>query len=299
MIQPLNPHIVTPLSTPSSISAAGACATETALTLDAGPAASRPHQQPGRPRVRTGTLVSVVLPVFNESDLIRATFDAVLAFSREHPEYRFIFVDDGSSDSTPAILRSLIDSAPDCGIDLHAYTQNRGKGHAVKAGVSIATGACVLFTDGDLAYSLDHLPKLVQSLETSDVVIGSRSLVQREQRNTTALRRLMGWTFNRCVRIALGLPFSDTQAGLKGFRIDAARRIFALEHLGGFAFDVELVYIAKRLGMSISQIPAHVSEAHSYKVSKVNMLRDPLRMLSAVADVRISDWKGRYTSRPS
>lgn len=247
---------------------------------------------------RSTTLGTVVLPVYNESGLIERTFAAVLAFSLEHPAYRFIFVDDGSTDSTPLLLSKLIDRSGTRAIELIASTPNRGKGHAVKLGINAASGAFVLFTDADLAYSLDHLPRLVRELETADVVIGNRNLVLHAERNSTLRRRLMGWVFNRCARFVLGLHFTDTQAGLKGFRLDAARQIFALEHLGGFAFDVELVYIARRLGFRIAEIPASVSEDHSYKVSKVHLLRDPLRMFGALIDVRLSAWRGRYSQPP-
>ena len=241
--------------------------------------------------------VSVILPVYNESGLIGHTFAAVAEFAGAHPEYEFLFVDDGSADETPRTLRDRIARAREsgvCNVQLVAYRPNQGKGHAVKVGVEHARGGFVLFTDGDLAYSLDHLPRLVARLESKDVVIGSRALVHRSERNTTVLRRITGWTFNRMARVILGLPHKDTQAGLKGFRADAARKIFSMEHLGGFAFDVELVYIARRLKMSVGEIPAYVSEEHSYKISKVNLVRDSVRMFWALIDIRQSAWRGRY-----
>jgi glycosyltransferase involved in cell wall biosynthesis len=245
------------------------------------------------------TKVQVILPFFNEAGLIRHTFEEVEKFGLEHPEYAFLFVDDGSSDATADTLRTLISESdiPEHRLNLISYKPNRGKGQAVKAGVEGATADMVLFTDGDLAYSMDHLPKLAAALEQADVVIGSRSLVHKSERNTTTMRRLMGWTFNKCARVILGLPYKDTQAGLKGLRLAAAREIFARQHLGGFAFDVELVYLAKRLKYRIGEIPAYVSEAHSYKVSKVNLIKDPLRMFGALVDVRMNAILGRYGRR--
>jgi glycosyltransferase involved in cell wall biosynthesis len=250
----------------------------------------------GRAPQPVRTRVQVVLPFYNEAGLIRATFEEVERFGLEHPEYAFLFVDDGSSDSTADTLRHLIAESdiPESRLRLISYKPNRGKGQAVKAGIEGATADFVLFTDGDLAYSMDHLPKLALALEAADVVIGSRALVHRSERNTTAMRRIMGWTFNKCARVILGLPFQDTQAGLKGFRLEAAREIFARQHLGGFAFDVELVYLAKRLGYSIAEVPAYVSESHSYKVSKVNLFKDPMRMFWALVDVRMNAIAGKY-----
>lgn len=245
--------------------------------------------------VRLGVRTNVILPVYSESGLIDSTFRAVEAFAKEHPEYTFTFVDDGSPDRTAKMIRALIATSASAGqIALHAYTPNRGKGAAVKAGIDLAQTPLVIFTDGDLAYSLDHLPKMVEALERHDVVIGSRGLVARSERNTTLLRRVMGWTFNKCARVILGLGYSDTQAGLKGFRTPAAKAIFARQRLGGFAFDVELVFLARRLGYSVGEIPAHVSEQHSYKVSKVHMLKDPIRMFGALLKVRLNAMLGRY-----
>lgn len=266
---------------------------------EAGGQASHDASGPTESGKAVHTRVSVVLPVYNESGLIAKTYAAVAEYARQHPDYEFVFVDDGSSDGTAAMLRGVLerDYMINPNIFLITYSPNRGKGQAVKTGIEATRGDMVLFTDGDLAYSLDHLPALVKELERADVVIGNRNLVHKSERNTTLQRRVMGWTFNRCARLILGMGYSDTQAGLKGFRREAAQRVFALEHLGGFAFDVELVYIAKRLGYTIAEIPAYVSEEHSYKVSKVNLWRDPMRMFGALVDVRVSAWKGRYGAR--
>jgi glycosyltransferase involved in cell wall biosynthesis len=247
-----------------------------------------------------GAPIRVVLPVFNEAGLIRGTFKQVEAFAARNPDYAFLFVDDGSSDATPALLVELIAGARTRGvrgIDLLARPRNAGKGAVIKAGFerAVADGAAfVLFTDGDLAYPLDHLPPLIDALSHADVAIGSRGLVARDERNTTPLRKLMGWCFNRCARVVLGLPYRDTQAGLKGFRAAAASDIFARQRLGGFAFDVELVFLARRLGYRVAEIPARVSEEHSYKRSKVRLLRDPARMFLALIDVRLNALCGRY-----
>ncbi len=246
------------------------------------------------------TKVQVVLPFYNEAGLIRTTFEEVEKFGMEHPEYAFLFVDDGSRDETAATLRTLISESdiPESRLGLISYTPNRGKGQAVKAGIEGATAEFVLFTDGDLAYSMDHLPKLANALEAgAHMAIGSRSLIQKSEQNTTPMRKLMGWTFNKCARVILGLKHKDTQAGLKGFRLEAARSIFSRQRLGGFAFDVELCYLARRLGYTVAEIPAYVSEAHSYKVSKVNLVKDPIRMFSALLDVRINAMLGRYGKR--
>ena len=259
-----------------------------------------------------GVRVRVILPVYNESRLIGHTLDAVLAFVDQNPGFGFLFVDDGSSDDTAKIIRERLAGRKDDRVALLSYAPNRGKGRAVHAGVerclevfSIAgldekgpgagsDGGLVCFTDGDLAYPLDHLTELAAALEKHDVVIGSRSLVHKDEKNTSIPRRIMGGTFNILARALIGVPHKDTQAGLKGFRARAAREIFRRQSLDGFAFDVEIVFLARRLGFSVGEIPARVSEEHSYKVSKVDLLRDPLRMFRALLDVRTAAARGRY-----
>jgi dolichyl-phosphate beta-glucosyltransferase len=241
------------------------------------------------------TTVCVILPVYNEHRLIRQTVAAVKAFAAASPDYSFLFVDDGSSDDTVALIQEALRSDnADGRVSLLSYARNRGKGYAIRAGVAMADAEMVCFTDGDLAYSLDHLPELALALRTHDVVIGSRGLVHRDDKNTSLPRRVLGWMFNKLARVILNLPHRDTQAGLKGFRADAARRIFARQRLLGFAFDVELVFLARRFGFSVGEIPARVSEEHSDKTSKVNMLRDPLRMFLALLEIRYSELRGRY-----
>ncbi len=247
--------------------------------------------------------VQVVVPVYNEARIIARTLEEVLAFAREHPAYRFIFVDDGSTDGTTELVRDRLDGvgAP---ASLVALDSNRGKGRAVRTGVERAlrtldlaghgTHGRVCFIDGDLAYGLDHLDPLAAALESFDVVIGSRSLAPVERARISAPRRLMGGAFNAMARALIALPHRDTQAGLKGFRARAAREVFRRQRHDGFAFDAELIFLARRLGFSVGEVPARISPEHSYKASKVNLVRDPFRMLRALLDIRAAAARGRY-----
>jgi glycosyltransferase involved in cell wall biosynthesis len=273
----------------------------------------------------------------------------VIGFSRSHRQYRFIFVDDGSSDATAEMLAARltpvggtpVEAGPVVGpadgvdhagpngvargaahtspryahhgqqagdgrqqagrsphfVEFISYPVNRGKGHAIRtaiAALGAGDDACVCFMDGDMAYSLDHLKAMLESLKRCDVVIGSRKESPEERRNTRKFRRLMGWVFNRMVRVGMDLPYADTQAGLKGFRGAAARRIFPQVTLRGFAFDVEALFIARRLGMSIGEIPARVSRSHRKKPSNVNLATEPLRMLGDLMRIRWNSLLGRY-----
>jgi glycosyltransferase involved in cell wall biosynthesis len=227
-------------------------------------------------------VVSVILPVYDEAEQIRTTFHKVSEFADRNPEYLFIFANDGSSDGTYEILRGLAAERAHPRVKVISYALNRGKGYALRRALPYACGTYVCFTDGDLAYSLDHLPRLVEGLKGNDIVIGSRALDDGADRVISPSRRLLGWTFNRLVRLTLRLPYRDTQAGLKGFRIDAARRIFRNQRVRGFGCDVELLYLARRFGYSVGEVPAQVSSGHAAKETRVDLLRDPIRMFAGL-----------------
>jgi glycosyltransferase involved in cell wall biosynthesis len=238
--------------------------------------------------------VDVVLPVHNERKQIECALAVVTAFATTHPDHHFAFVDDGSTDGSPVPIRAHLEAARLPNLELLAYQPRRGKGHAVRVGVEHATAPLVCFTDGDLPYSLDHLEPLVAALGAHDVVIGCRSRRDPTERTIRPARRVMGWCFNRLARLALGLPHPDTQAGLKGFRREVARELFARQRVRGFGFDVEVLYLARRLGYRVGEIRARVSPAHSDAPSQVDLLRDPLRMCRDLVTIRWHSARGHY-----
>lgn len=238
--------------------------------------------------------VSVILPVFNAAGSVPRVFDAVCRFARRQPEYHFLFVDDGSRDQTATLLKRCIAETGNGHVSLLSYPVNRGKGYAIKTAFPHTNGNRVLFTDGDLAYSLDHLPMVVENLDNHDVVAGSRSLVPHQGRDLPLIRRLFGLGFNCFVRFLLDIPYRDTQAGLKGFRREAAERLFRLVSVHDFSFDAELLYLARSLGYRIAEVPARVSSEHDFKNSTVRLLRDPARMFFSLLRIRLNCLAGRY-----
>jgi dolichyl-phosphate beta-glucosyltransferase len=236
----------------------------------------------------------VVLPVYNEQACINSTFDAILDYVKCHPAYVFLFVNDGSSDRTEQILRQRIALAKTSQIQLLSYRDRGGKGYAIKQGIAAAKQEFVCFTDGDLAYSLDHLERIAEQLEHFDVVIGCRNLVRGGTRGPHLSRKVAGGVFNLLSRWLMNLPYKDMQAGLKGFRRSTAQDLFCRQRLLSFSFDVELLYVARKLGYSIGEIPAKVSSAHARKLSKVNLVLDSLQMLLDLLKIRWNDWLGRY-----
>ena len=192
--------------------------------------------------------VCVVLPVYNEAANIDATFEAVWDFSTQHSDYRFVFVNDGSTDETKGILESKISQSEAAKIELISYQHRRGKGWAVRKGISQAEGDYVCFIDGDLAYSLEHLEFLVEKLETHDVVIGCRNLAPVNLKDVEPFRRLSGKIFNWASRKILNLEFRDMQAGLKGFRVAIVHSLLKNQQVFGFAVRCRTAFLGSTEG---------------------------------------------------
>lgn len=236
--------------------------------------------------------VSVILPFFNEAANAGRTASAVIDFAGANPEFHFVFVDDGSTDGTASVLETRIVESGRGSIELLRLERNGGKGRALRRALARCRGDLVCFTDGDLPYALDHLFLLDRQLAENHVVIGSRVLGQG--RGGGRARRFYGSGFNFLVRSILGLKFGDTQAGLKGLRREVAEHLFSLQRIDGFAFDAELLYLARKFGYRVAEIPARVSESHAYNASPRRLVVDASRMLREVAAIRRNDLLGRY-----
>lgn len=256
-----------------------------------GAVALRPQRGLSGTKPRT----SVVLPVFNEARNLRQIVAAVVEHALQRPDREFIFVNDGSADDTQQVLANLLPPDVFPNVRFVGYPDNRGKGYAVRFGFRHAHGDNLIFTDGDLAYSLDHLDRIEAGLATHDVAIGSRQLLKHDGVNERSfLRAFLGEGFNRLVRLVAGLPFEDTQAGLKGFRREVADYIGDKQRALRYSVDVEMLFIAKRHGWTITEVPAIVSDDHASKASRVDLLRDPLKMLRDLVKIRWNGVVGRY-----
>jgi dolichyl-phosphate beta-glucosyltransferase len=243
--------------------------------------------------------VCVTLPMYNAESYLESTLASIIAFARTQPSWEFLFVDDGSRDHTREMLRRRLEALGVADQDLSArvrvvtHRANRGKGFAIRHAALASTAEHFLFTDGDLAYSPDQLPSLRDALNTSDVAIGCRAQPDGDFA-AEPVRRVMGQVFNRLARMVIGLPLPDTQAGLKGFRRDAAQAIFARCRIADFAFDVEVLYLARRLGFRVKTIAARVSPVHASSGTSVRILRDPWIMLRSLISIPTVGFFGGY-----
>jgi glycosyltransferase involved in cell wall biosynthesis len=232
------------------------------------------------------------MPVYNEAFLVDKVSRIVEKAVRKMPELRVTIVDDGSNDGTGKSFQEKLKKVKNTNVIF--LESNYGKGHAVREGFRDATDEKLIFMDGDMAYSMDHLEPMKEALTKYDVVIGSRSMVPQAQGGLPARRAFLGWGFNRLACFLLGIDYPDTQAGLKGFTQKAAKQLFAKQKLSDFAFDVELLYLCRKLGFSVGQIPAQVAPQHTYKTSQVKLIFDSLKCIKELLLIRWWSWAGAY-----
>lgn len=229
---------------------------------------------------------SVVIPCFNEAARIGGTLQRTLEYlSRIAPDAELIVVNDGSTDSTSEIARQALAEAKIANRLLENFP-NRGKGAAVRAGLLAAQRPIGLFFDADLSTPLEEIPKVIEPIANGevDVAFGSRALDRSLIGVHQSWRREQGGrVFNLVVRLATGLPFWDTQCGFKAFKLDICRPILAKAHIDGFAFDVELLYLAHHAGLRLREIPVRWNHEEG---SKISFLRDSVRMLEEIAELR-------------
>ncbi len=218
---------------------------------------------PAAPMKPTSIDLSVVVPVFNEAARLPGVRTAFLGLASE--QTRLIFVDDGSTDDSPSILQELSDSSPH--ISVVTAERNAGKGAAVASGVAAADTFGVVFMDADLATDLSCLETVRTLLATRDVVIGSRALPGTVLHGTSWKRSLAGGVFNSLVRMTTGLPYRDTQCGLKGFRTHVATLLFGLPVSDGFVFDVDVLQRADAFGFDVEELPVEWTERPGSSVS--------------------------------
>jgi glycosyltransferase involved in cell wall biosynthesis len=236
--------------------------------------------------------LSIVLPCLDEAERLPGTLAAYLAhFPPERAEVELIVVDDGSTDGTTAIADQI--AAADPRVRVVRTTRNHGKGYAVRTGIQASLGEVVVFTDADGSYGPEQLERVMAALDRAPVAIGAR--LGSQAGAGPPLRRLASRVFNRVMRLLLGLPFHDTQCGLKGFRRGAAEATFRRAKVDGFAFDAEALWIARRLGIEVVEVPVRAEERQG---SKVRLGGDALRMVADVWRVRRAAARGVYDETP-
>jgi dolichyl-phosphate beta-glucosyltransferase len=237
---------------------------------------------------------SIIIPAYNESARVGATVEKVLAHVAQRGwDAEIIVVDDGSSDNTVEIIRSYTEKNP-C-LQLLQNPGNRGKGYSVRNGMLHARGEVLLFSDADLSSPIEEADKLFAAIAGgADIAIGSRWLRRDLQTQRQPLyRQVFGRIFNLILRITLGLSFKDTQCGFKAFTRRAAKTIFPRQKIERWGFDPELLYLARKFGFKVVEVP--VEWAHS-EGTRISPLRDGIRMFGEMLTIRWNGLSGKYDS---
>lgn len=228
-------------------------------------------------------------------DRIAPTLKAVFDYLVKNAErFEIIVVDDGSSDKTAEIVSGL--AAEKDPIRLLRREENRGKGFSVRRGMLEATGDLILISDADLSTPIEEVEKLLPWIGKGfDIVIGSRALRESKiEKKQPWYRQSMGKVFNALVRTLVFGGFHDTQCGFKLFTSKAARDLFSVMKIKGFAFDVEALFLAKKMGYGIKEVPVRWLNS---PLSKVRVLRDSSGMFLDLLKIRLFSRPGRKTGR--
>jgi len=238
--------------------------------------------------------LSVVIPAYNEAGRLPATLQRVREYlAARDPCHEIVVVDDGSADGTAERAREA--GGPD--VVVVRNETNRGKGYSVRRGMLLARGERRLMTDADLSTPIEELPSLLAKLDEGyDVAIASRAVDgARIEVHQPWFRENVGRLFNVLVRALLVPGLKDTQCGFKVFTAEAAEEAFSLARLDGFSFDVEVLFVARRRGRRIAEVPV---VWRNDSATRVGLFKGSLAFLD-LARIRWRAWRGRYGASSS
>ncbi len=227
------------------------------------------------------SFLSIIIPAFNEVERIGKTIEKVVDYlNKKDFTWDIIVVDDGSTDGTLDLLKKY-----DKYVKYISQGKNKGKGAAIRRGMLESDSQFRIFTDADLSTPIYEIEKILPILNSGvDVCIGSRALDRKMvKEHQPFYREWMGRVFNGFVQMIVFRGISDTQCGFKGFTADAANKIFSNAKINGFSFDVEALYLARKYGLNIVQVPV---EWYNDARSKVSPIKDSYNMFKELFKIR-------------
>ena len=227
--------------------------------------------------------LTLVIPAYNEArrfdDGVTRLRAAITSGGIDPETTEFLVVDDGSTDDTATRAETLFGQFPHWWIV--RLPENRGKGAAVRAGVTAASAPLIAFADADMAIDPSQTPEFLRALAQADLAIGSRAAVGASVDRPNLRRSVMNRAFNQLVNVVTRVSLSDTQCGYKAFRAPAAKLLFHCSITERFAFDVEILTLARRLGLTIAEVPVQWSRVPGSRVrpwlDPGTMTRDVIR----------------------
>jgi dolichyl-phosphate beta-glucosyltransferase len=238
--------------------------------------------------------LSIVIPAYNEEPRIMGTLGQVVQFLEARSfSWEVVVVDDGSTDATALLVGEC--AAENARVRLLSRP-HQGKGGAVKEGMLEAAGRYRFLCDADLSMPIEQVERfLPPQLKSVDIAVGSREAVNSRRIGEPWRRHLMGRFYNRLVRLLAVPGLDDTQCGFKCFRGDIVPQLFGRQTLAGFAFDVEILFLARRQGLRIAEVGI---DWYHRERSKVHPLRDSLAMTRDLLKIRWRYFRGGYNTPP-
>jgi dolichyl-phosphate beta-glucosyltransferase len=239
--------------------------------------------------------LSIIIPAYNEEKRLPHTLEQVFSFlAKQDYQAEVIVVENGSTDRTYAIAQETSAAFK----NLYVFQSSaKGKGTAVQQGMLAARGQYRIFCDADLSMPIEEIARFIPPHNDTDIVIASREVEGAIRYDEPHQRHLTGRVFNLLIR-AFALPgIHDTQCGFKGFKADIAEDLFQHQTIGGWAFDVEILYIAKMRGYKVVELPI---PWYYRDESKISVIRDSWRMFLDILKIRKNARQGLYdNSLPS
>lgn len=230
--------------------------------------------------------LSILVPAYNEARRIEATLEKLLAWSQgRFGVFEIIVIDDGSSDGTSEVVSKRFPST----VRVVRRPRRGGKGAALRAGMEQARGAWILFVDADLSIPIAEFDRLERAIAATPIAIGSKRAPGSDI-DYPAGRRFFGGIGQRIISAFVVSGFHDTQCGFKLFRGDVGKRLFGLQKLDGFGFDFEVLFLAKRLGYGVSEVPVRCE----HQLGSTVRISSYLRVLREVGVVVWNRMTGRY-----
>ncbi|HLF18730.1 MAG TPA: dolichyl-phosphate beta-glucosyltransferase [Candidatus Omnitrophota bacterium] len=238
--------------------------------------------------------ITILIPAKDEALRLPPFLNSVLTFAKNYPgKIEVIVIDDGSRDDTGGVVIKAQQMYP--GLKLLRLPTNKGKGYALKCGMSSSQGTIIAFLDADGSTPVEEVSRQIKWFDEGfDIVAGSRVLRDpSSQVQALAYRRWAGALFNSLVHIFLMNDIKDTQCGFKMFRRGVVAELVSRVRLNGYGFDLELLYAAKQLGLRIKETPVNW---HHVDGSKVSLLKDSWRMMANIFQIR--SWHASAPKQP-
>ena len=232
--------------------------------------------------------LSLIIPAYNEEKRLPNSLKIIREYLENRiSDYEVLIIDDGSTDNTASV------SEPGLNMRVVKNIKNMGKGYSINNGVKEASKDIILFSDADLSTPIEFIEPFMKAHEQGFDIISASRAVKGSVKNKKQpfYRDLMGKIFNLFVRIVTGLPIKDTQCGFKSFTNKCAKDVYSKQTVFDFGFDVEILFIAKHRGYKILEHPVNW---HDVEGSKVNAIRDSVKMFAELFTVRSNAKKGLY-----